>query len=89
MQELLWQLSRGVDSSAFQHHLYGRSPFLELCILNLAEIDTSNFAGKMMHRDNLMTSDISSAILSDPFRSTKKRDLGLDTVVPFDSLIAK
>jgi len=50
IQELLWQLSRGVDSSAFQHYLYGRSPFLEFCVLNLAEIDTSNFAGKMMHR---------------------------------------
>ena len=62
-------------------------------MLNLAEIDTSNFAGKMMHRDDLMSSDISCVILSDPrvaletFK-TGTSNLELDTMLPYDSLIA-
>ena len=43
-------MSRGVDRSAFKHHLWGRSPFLDMCVLNLAEVDTSTFQGQMMHR---------------------------------------
>lgn len=50
IQEMLWQMSRGVDRSAFKHHLWGRSPFLDMCVLNIAEIDTSTPCGQMMHR---------------------------------------
>ena len=43
-------MSRGVDRSVFKHHLWGRSPFLEFCTLNIADIDTSTPCGQMMHR---------------------------------------
>jgi len=50
MQEMLWQMSRGVDRSAFKIHLWGRSPFLDMCVLNLHEFDTSTPMGQMQHR---------------------------------------
>ena len=47
---MLWQMSRGVDRSAFKIHLWGRSPFLDMCVLNLHEFDTSTPMGQMQHR---------------------------------------